>query len=339
MTGSPLLNAIVKSVLSVDTLILRGQTTPTHPIPKERVFHLEGIQAVGRSGGRDQPDQLWYFESREYLRLLLVGRPISFKLLSAPTATSNEFGIAYTAAGVDIALEIVKAGWGIVREIKNADEDDPRRISLRAAEVEAKAAAKGKWSLPLYRDIRTSMPEDPVEFLAEFKNRPIEAVVESVSNGASARIRLLFSPTLQQFINLRLAGINAPRTQNANGEGGEPFGDEVSTVSLIHPLIIYVIASHPTYFVSKQRYTFFPKTISIDDRLNSSSSLVFYNAPSMSLFSLSQLQLLPNPLWILPPLLPSPPPSWVQFNIPPVTSLLSSSVLVSSVLSIGTLVS
>ncbi len=73
------------------------------------------------------------------------------------------------------------------------------------------------------------MPEDPVEFLASHR-APIDAIIESVTNGGSARVRLLLSANEHQIINLRLAGVLAPRASNAEGNDGEEFGDEVSHV-------------------------------------------------------------------------------------------------------------
>lgn len=72
------------------------------------------------------------------------------------------------------------------------------------------------------------MPEDPVAFLAAHRGKQIDAIVEAVTNGASARVRLLLSPNEHQIINLRLAGVLAPRASNSDGNEGEEFGDQVS---------------------------------------------------------------------------------------------------------------
>jgi hypothetical protein len=119
-----------------------------------------------------------------------------------------------------------------VKDSRGSDQDDPRRIDLLAALDEARVAQNGQFSPAIsQRIVHQSMPEDPVEFLASHR-APIDAIIESVTNGGSARVRLLLSANEHQIINLRLAGVLAPRASNAEGNDGEDFGDEVSHVSL-----------------------------------------------------------------------------------------------------------
>lgn len=48
----------VKSILSSDTIVLRGKPSATGAIPKERVLHLSGLDAAPRLGNRDRSDDV-----------------------------------------------------------------------------------------------------------------------------------------------------------------------------------------------------------------------------------------------------------------------------------------
>ncbi|GAA5853221.1 hypothetical protein JCM3766R1_000199 [Sporobolomyces carnicolor] len=246
MSSTPM-QAIVKSVLSADTLVLRGKIVHPNVLPKEKVLHLADLTAP-RLGTRDRADEPWAFEAREYLRSLVVGKEVSFTV-SYTIATSNpplEFGIVYAessdAQQIDVAAEVVRAGWAKVREQSSAykprlgedgqlSDEDARKAFLRDLEQEAKANARGLWSghAQSERTVEYQMPQDVGAFLAQHKGKPVDAIVEGVPNGAQVRARLLFSPEEHQFVNVGIAGLRAPRSGNLSGREdvtGEEFGDE-----------------------------------------------------------------------------------------------------------------
>ncbi|MBW0476193.1 hypothetical protein O181_015908 [Austropuccinia psidii MF-1] len=245
------MRAIVKSVLSGDTLILRGRSTNGQP-PKERTLHLAGLTAP-RMGSRDRLDEPWAFESREFARSMLVGKEVAFTI-SYTVPSGGEFGIVHLPsppnASVDVAMEIVKNGWAKIRDVNskfaNTDNDDSigdpfqdRRNQLKEAEEIAKQETKGLWGeVQAAMEVNYSMPEDPAAFLSEHKGKPLEAIIESVSNGTTVRARLLLGPLQHQLITLTMAGVRSPRSKlyvsqaQADGAGAgsttdaEPFGDE-----------------------------------------------------------------------------------------------------------------
>lgn len=49
--------ATVKSVLSSDTLVLRGKVSSTGILPKEKVLHLLGLESP-RVGNRERADEV-----------------------------------------------------------------------------------------------------------------------------------------------------------------------------------------------------------------------------------------------------------------------------------------
>ncbi|KAK4054505.1 hypothetical protein OIV83_000999 [Microbotryomycetes sp. JL201] len=233
------MSATVKSVLSSDTVVLRGRVVGT-TLPKERVLRLEGLTAP-RLGNRDRADEPWAFESREYLRSLVVGKNVEFSIAYTVNTTTPplEFGNITLATPqgekVDVGLAVVKNGWAKVREGgKSGNEDEgeapSRKDQLKAAEEEARNAQRGLWSASPApeRETNYNMPEDPAAFLAEHKGKPIDAVIEACLNGSTVRARLLLSPTHHQLATVGIAGVRAPRAgSNADDTtGGEEFGAE-----------------------------------------------------------------------------------------------------------------
>lgn len=240
-------SAIVRSVLSGDTIVIRpkGVNIPG----KEETVHIAGI-AAPRLGSRDREDDPQAFPSREYLRLLTVGREIRYRIeytVPAPAAVPGstvaqprQFAHVFLppkAPGLpdtNVAHEILAAGWAKVHDSvarRNEEADDGSwKQKLRSVQDEAAAAGVGLWGPDDLLKVDHSMPEDTAAFLAEWKGKPIESIVEQVRDGSMLRVRLLLSSTHQQMINLSLAGIKAPRVTGGGGasptDASEPFGEE-----------------------------------------------------------------------------------------------------------------
>lgn len=183
---------------------------------------------------RHQP---FAFEAREYIRALIVGKPVKFNVTSSVSSATPplEFGnVVYTTpAGeeIDVGLAVVKAGWAKLREARNnsaasagAEEAGTRRQVLSEAQEEARVMARGLWTTKdaTERHVNFMMPDDPAAFLARHKGKPIDAIIENVMNGTNVRARLLLSPTQHQFVSVAIAGVRAPRA----GDDGEEFGNE-----------------------------------------------------------------------------------------------------------------
>ncbi|GAA5915362.1 uncharacterized protein JCM6883_006810 [Sporobolomyces salmoneus] len=270
-TAQPM-QAIVKSVLSADTLVLRGKIVQPNVLPKEKVLHLADLTSP-RLGTRDRPDEPLAFEARDYLRSLVVGKQVSFSISYVVSTVQPplEFGIVYLStpnedgsegSEIDVAAELVKSGWAKVRESnyksrggggEEMSEEENRKAFLKDLEEEAKVMGRGLWrGQEEEREIEYQMPSDPAQFLAQYKGKPIDAIVESVTNGSQVRARLLFSPTYHQFINLGIAGLRAPRSGNlatAGREDSEEFGDESKFFlesRLLQRLVKITLLSLPT---------------------------------------------------------------------------------------------
>ena len=138
--------------------------------------------------------------------------------------------------GINVVDEVVKNGWARVKEEREGMEtDDPRKLSLRALEAEAKAAHRGIWAAAVppgpRRSVQYGTPTDLGAFLAAHKDVPVPAIVEQTSNASTLRVRLMFTNEEHAFANVTLAGVRAPKasshTPNSTApSGAEPWGDE-----------------------------------------------------------------------------------------------------------------
>ncbi|KAJ3849044.1 hypothetical protein EV368DRAFT_48091 [Lentinula lateritia] len=213
-------------VISGDSLVLRRPGPQGQP-PKERVLHLADASAP-KMGSSSREDELWAFESREFLRSLAVGKEVSFTSthsLHPNEDVPRDIGSA-EISGLDLASEILKNGWGKIKESKR----DPTEEDLRKRELEneAKAAGLGVWNPhgPKARTTHYTMPTDSQAFLSEYKGQPLDAIVEQVRDGSTLRVRLLLPEGDHQLVNIALAGVRAARASTKQGEPSEPWGEE-----------------------------------------------------------------------------------------------------------------
>ncbi|CAA7259116.1 unnamed protein product [Cyclocybe aegerita] len=221
------LKAIVKSVLSGDTLVLRGRSVTQGQPPKERVLHIADLIAprLGTSAREDEP---WAFEAREFLRQLTVGKEITFSSIHSLPANDDvarDLGNG-EIGGLDLASELLRNGWAKLKESKREPtEEDNKRKEL---ENEAKAAGKGIWNPhgPQARVVHHTMPTDSQAFVTEWKGKPLDALVEQVRDGTTLRVRLFMPDGEHQMANITLAGVKSPRASTKQGESSEPWGEE-----------------------------------------------------------------------------------------------------------------
>ncbi|WWC90066.1 uncharacterized protein L201_004999 [Kwoniella dendrophila CBS 6074] len=240
--------AIVKSVLSGDTVIIRPKEAPAKGQPaKEKLLHLAGIQSP-RLGSSTREDEPYSFSAREYLRALLVGKEVAYNVShSIPGAGSEREFVTLLIAPAgpgqppqDVATLVVSQGWAKLRDNVGDGEDAVRRLGaeeakkreqLRAVEQQAKAEGKGLWAEQpeSQRTVSFQMPADPHAFVAEHKDHDIDAIVEQVRDGTQLRVRLLLDEENHQFINLVLAGAKSPRAsagRENDPSTAEPWGEE-----------------------------------------------------------------------------------------------------------------
>lgn len=221
------MKAIVKSVISGDSLILRGRPGPQGQPPKERVLHLADLTAP-RPGISTREDEPWAFESREFLRAMAVGKEISFTSIHSLPSNDDiprDLGSA-EINGVDLSSELLKHGWAKLKEIKREPtEEDLRK---RDIENEARTAGKGIWNPhgQQARVVHHTMPVDSQAFVTEWKGKLLDAIVEQVRDGTTLRVRLLIPDGDHQMVNIALAGVRSAKVSTKQGEPSEPWGEE-----------------------------------------------------------------------------------------------------------------
>ncbi|OAX42282.1 hypothetical protein K503DRAFT_797296 [Rhizopogon vinicolor AM-OR11-026] len=244
------LKAIVKSVISGDTLVLRGRPGPQGQSPKERILHLADAVSP-RMGNQTREDEPWAFESRDFLRAFAVGKEISFTSthsLPSNDDVTRDFGTA-EIGGVDVASEMLRNGWAKIKESKRDPTDDD--IQKRDIEAEAKAAGKGLWNShgPQARAVHQTMPAESQAFVSEWKGKSLDALVEQVRDGSTLRLRLFMPDGEHQMVNIALAGVRCARTSSKQGEPSEPWAEEAKFFTesrLLQRAVRVVILSLPT---------------------------------------------------------------------------------------------
>lgn len=201
------MKAIVKSVTSGDTLVLRSRAAPVPgQTPQERLLHLAYIQAPRK-------DETYAVQSRDFLRTMVVGREISFEITYA--AAGMEFGNVVLSkpdgTNVDVALAVVRAGAAKVREGRTSSgegsentSEQARRIELGEAEQQAKDEGLGLWAEDVQKmEVKYSMPEDADSFMEQFgKGKKVDACIEGVNNGTTVRARIQVAPDTYQVVTV-----------------------------------------------------------------------------------------------------------------------------------------
>jgi len=217
----------VKSVLSGDTLIL---TSPNNPAA-ERTFCLAYVSAPHLRREGDEP---FAFQSREYLRNLVVGKTVQCTVAYTIPNSGREFGTAKLQDGTDLPDVLVKAGWLKVREDagrKDENEEVVERLEkLRSLENAAKAENKGLHAgsggiIEVQNDLGGP------EFMKIWKGKTVDGIVERVLSGDRLLVRLLLSEKKHVQPMTLLAGIRTPSTERNNPSTGgvqpaEEYGNE-----------------------------------------------------------------------------------------------------------------
>lgn len=145
-----------------------------------------------------------------------------------------------SAPDTNVSHKILTAGWAKVhdsnsrRNNENAatpeeDETGGWKATQRSIQETAQSASLGIWGPDDLLHVDHSMG-DAAAFLAEWKGKEVESVVEQVRDGSMLRVRMLTGSRHHQMVNLSLAGIKAPRLMGGggpnSGEPSEPFAEE-----------------------------------------------------------------------------------------------------------------
>ncbi|KAF9879637.1 transcription factor [Colletotrichum karsti] len=219
--------AKVKSVLSGDTLVL---TAPNNP-KAEKTVSLAYVSAPRLSKEGDEP---FAFQSREYLRELVVGKQIQCTVAYTVKSGREFVSALLSRDGPSLPDEAVKAGWLKVREEAGGKEDDEailQRIdNLRQLETQAKNEGKGLWA-GTGGNIEVQNDLGGPDFMKQWKGKTVDGIVERVLSGDRLLVRLLLSDKKHVQVMTLLAGVRTPATERTVQSTGqtqpaEEFGNE-----------------------------------------------------------------------------------------------------------------
>lgn len=232
--------ALVKQVLSGDTVVLLGKAASSDQKAPEVVFTFEKVSAPRiASKGNNHVDEGGAFPSREWLRKLCVGKSVAFETRKqGATAGDRVYGVLYLAlddtnpdAPTNLAVECVRLGFGIPKvydrpEGDEADAEDPSIVyekELKAALLEAQTEKRGVHAdVPCVRNMKNAGESFQILTLVETVKKltssgKVTCVIEYVFDGSRVRCHVT-DPQMGDMqyasFTLLLAGVQAPRLGN-----------------------------------------------------------------------------------------------------------------------------
>lgn len=180
------------------------------------------------------PFQPFAFQSREHLRLLLVGQLVQCEILYTVPTSNREYGVVYLPSAdgsrTNVVETLISAGTVRVRDRGGKQDTEPNEILEHYRQLEAAAvdAAVGLHAPSSSFDSYDATYDLPLNFVEQNKGKPLDAVVERILNGDRILARIVL-PRLHVQVPLLLAGIRCPRSSPVNADSsdqqGEPYGD------------------------------------------------------------------------------------------------------------------
>jgi len=241
-TSAPLHHAIVKSIFSGDTLVIKPLTrSSSNNNEAEKRISLNYITApklarapTDSGAGGSTVDEPYAFETREYLRKKLVGREISYTIDFEIPQSHRLMCTVYLGkdkeTGENIIESLLSEGLVELRQQTGARANDAKYQRLVIIDEQAKANKRGRYSDQLaevhIRNMKWTL-DNPKQFVEEHKNlAPLDAIVEFVRDGNTVRCLLLPS---YYWVIIQLSGVKCPMTKREGGatnEASEPFAEE-----------------------------------------------------------------------------------------------------------------
>lgn len=232
----------MKAVNSGNSMIIMAATKSRTGPPPEITLILGDVSVprLGRTGKVDNEDYAW--DSREFLRNMIIGKPVRFKVLRKIEGSNRSFGNVFMSNGTDLTEALVSNGWAKVNERRAiSSEDEIAYANLLSLQNVAKENGKGIWagSKGAGATKNVSSEYDAGALFQELRDKEVDAVIEYVRDGSSYRL-VLVEKMLSVVFNL--AGIRCPRlgrkpTNGADAVKPEPYAHEAKhfvEVRLLH---------------------------------------------------------------------------------------------------------
>lgn len=193
--------AKVKNVLSGDTLILVPSKTTQFPAP-ERMLTLSYVKSCDS------------YQSKEYVRQLLIGKDIKFKVLFKTPNVGKEFGDIQAPIFKSLIEHLLEKG--LVKLKDNIQEDSEYIDDLRNLENKAKQNEVGLWSGDYVQQDKIEAIELNQDIMSKSQKTPITTIVEKVISGDRVLARIVLNKSQHVTTPLLLAGIKCPRTDDTS---------------------------------------------------------------------------------------------------------------------------
>ena len=211
---------LVKGVLSGDTIIISGALSKDYSLPEEINLTLTGVFAPKIGNASKLEEEPYSFESREFLRKLIIGKVVHYKI--DYTHNDRKFGHIKFENKL-INAEILKSGYARIGYLPKTQENLYKSelwTSLKAAEKEAMDNKRGIYEVKEEKEEKDKHIRKlgNLSDLEEAKKKiqehiesgdNIDAIVEYVFNTSMVSI---YIPSLSCFskINLRFVQIPSP---------------------------------------------------------------------------------------------------------------------------------
>ncbi|CAF2744030.1 unnamed protein product [Rotaria sp. Silwood2] len=231
--------AIVKSIISGDTLVVKSLTRPSSSTNDgEQRISLNYITApklarlpTDSSASELSIDEPYAFEAREYLRKRLVGREICYTIDFHITQSNRSLCTIYLGkdkeTGENIIESLLSEGLVELRKQTGTRANDANYKRLGIIEEQAKANKRGRYSGESpnahIRNMKWTL-ENPKQFVDEHKSSPpLDAIVEFIRDGNTVRCLLLPSYYL---VTVQFCGIKCPVLRRDDSSASERYAEE-----------------------------------------------------------------------------------------------------------------
>ena len=213
-----MLKGLVKGVLSGDTIIISGALSKDYSLPEEINLTLTGVFAPKIGNSSKLEEEPYSFESREFLRKLLIGKVVHYKI--DYTHNDRKFGHIKFENKL-INAEIIKSGLAKIGYLPKNQENIYKTdlwASLKAAEKEAMDNKRGIYEVKEEKDesnkhVRKLGNLNDIEEAKKKITELIEsgdnldAIVEYVFNTSMLSI---YIPSLSCFAKVNLRFVQIP---------------------------------------------------------------------------------------------------------------------------------
>jgi len=188
---------------------------------------------------REEPDQPWAYEAKEFLRSSLIGQTVSVKVDYMRLVGENDRPfVTITHNRTNMSVKLIKLG--LAEALRHRGDEDRAEAYDLIAEAEEEAKTK-KLKIhnegsapPAHRFNEQSQTGAKAKaFLPHLQRQgKVRAIVDYVVNGGRLRLTL---PDNASSISFGLSGVRCPG--GARGEEkGDPFGDEAHHFTRLHCL-------------------------------------------------------------------------------------------------------